>query len=108
MKPMLIVETRDPVEARDTEWMAGLAAAHRRNGHSTRVLLAENGVFAARAGASGNALPALLKGGVEVFADRFALVERGIRERDLAPGVKPAEIELVLAQMEAGGLVMWR
>ena len=108
MKPMLIVETRDPVELRDTEWMADLAVAHRRNGNSTRVLLAENGTFAARTGASAANVQALTKAGVEVFADRFAMAERGIRERDLAPGVKPAEIELVLAHMETGGSVMWR
>jgi hypothetical protein len=43
-----------------------------------------------------------------VFADRYALRERGIRDGDLAKGVKPAELDAVVDALEAGVSVMWR
>ena len=108
MKRYMIVETRDPHEARDVEWMAELAANLERGGASAALVLAENGVFAGRAGASASALPKLIDAGCEVFADRYALRERGIRDGDLAKGVKAADLDIVVAALEAGVSVMWR
>jgi hypothetical protein len=43
-----------------------------------------------------------------VFADRYALRERGIRDADLAKGVKAADLDVVVDALEAGVSVMWR
>jgi sulfur transfer complex TusBCD TusB component (DsrH family) len=108
MQYYMIIETRDPQDARDVEWMAELAANLQRSGASATVMLAENGVFAARAGAASPALRTLTDAGCQVFADRYALRERGIRDGDLAKGVKPTELDAVVDALEAGVSVMWR
>lgn len=108
MKRYLIVETRDPTDSRDHDWMVGLAAGLNQAGAPATVLLAENGVFAARNGAVAEALQAALKTGCTILADRYALRERGIREGDLVQGVKVVEIDVVLDALEAGAAVMWR
>ena len=108
MKHYMIVETRDPFEQHDTEWLAVLAAGLKRGGAKSAVMLAENGVFAARASAAAAPLQTLTRAGVDVFADRFALRERGIRDAELALGVKPADLDLVVDQLEAGAIVMFR
>jgi hypothetical protein len=104
----MIIETRDPHDARDVDWIAELAANLQRNGAQAAVMLAENGVFAARAGAAGSALRTLTDAGCQVFADRHALRERGIRDADLAKGVKGADLDVVIDALEAGVSVMWR
>jgi hypothetical protein len=108
MAHYMIIETRDPQDARDVEWMAELAATLQRNGSTATVMLAENGVFAARTGASAPALRTLTDAGCQVLADRYALRERGIRDGDLAKGVKAAELDAVVDALEAGVSVMWR
>ena len=109
MKQYMIVETRDPFEQRDCEWLAGLAATFKRRGETSIVMLAENGVFAARAdAASPSPLQELIKAGVEVYADRFSLRERGIGAGELRPGINAAELDLVVDHLETGAAVMFR
>jgi intracellular sulfur oxidation DsrE/DsrF family protein len=50
----------------------------------------------------------LTDAGCQVFADRYALRERGIRDADLAKGVKAADLDVVVDALEAGVSVMWR
>jgi hypothetical protein len=107
VKRYMIIETRDPEDARDADWVAAMASDLRRNGEAASVLLAENGVLAARAGAA-SPLQDLTDAGCPVFADRFALKARGINEKDLAPGVTPAELDLVIDALNAGAAVVWR
>ena len=108
MRDLLIVETRDPVEVRDVEWGAGLLADAQGSGSTTCMMLAENGVFAVRKEALAPCLVPLIDEGVMVLADRFALRERGISETDLAPGVAPADLSVVVDWLEAGASVLWR
>jgi hypothetical protein len=108
MKQYLIVETRDPSDSRDHDWMVRLAGGLKQAGAPATILLVENGVFAARNGAAAEALQAALKNGCTVLADRYSLRERGIRDADLAKGVKTSELDVVLDALEAGASVMWR
>ncbi len=108
MKQYLIIETRDPIECRDVDAMASLAADLARSGASASVLLTDNGVFAARIGAATDALDVLSSAGVGVFADNFSLSERGIESASLAPGVRPATVDLVIDRLLEGASVMWR
>ena len=108
MKNMAIVETRDPVEVRDVEWSADLLARTRRAGGASTLMLAENGVLAARASAPATFLIRLMGQGVDVVADRFALAERGIAEADLAPGISGADLGVVVDWLAAGDHVLWR
>ncbi len=110
MTRYMIIETRDPHDARDFAWMAELACNLQRNGAATSVVLAENGVFAAlRAGeTSASALRVLTDAGCEVLADGYALRERGIRDTDLASGVSSVDLNVVVDALEAGFSVLWR
>ena len=71
----------------------------RRAGSDVTLFLVQNGVLPARAGADGDALHEALAAGVEVLVDDFSLRERGIGERDVARGVKPAPIDVVAARL---------
>lgn len=107
MKELLIVETRDSAEHRDTENMAQLAAGLSRRGVKVSILLAENGAFSARRCGDGG-LAAAMREGVAVAVDRFALEERAIRLEDLNEGIAAADIDHVVDRLAAGASVIWR
>jgi hypothetical protein len=90
MKHYMIVETRDPADSRDVDWIADVAAALQRRGARASVLLIENGVLAARAEAEAPALLAAIKAGCPVMADRYSLRERGVRDVELNRGIVAA------------------
>ena len=108
MKDYLIVETRDLHDTRDADWTAALAVAFAKKRSKATVFLAENGVLAARAAYDAPMLVQLAKKGVKVFADRFALEERGISLNELAKGIEPAEIDFLAEGLAAGATVIWR
>jgi hypothetical protein len=108
MKHYMIIETRDPAECRDVRWTAALAADLKRSGAEATLMLADNGVFAARVGAEADDLRTALAAGCKVLAERYALRERGIRDNDLVRGVAAAELESIIDAMEAGAMIMWR
>jgi len=108
MKHYMIIETRDPVECRDVQWTAALAADLKKSGAEATLMLADNGVFAAREGAEAEGLRLALAAGCKVLAERYALRERGIRETDLTRGVVATELETIIDAMKAGALIMWR
>ena len=108
MKDMMVVETRDPLECRDVEWSAAMLSGLSEAGVACTLMLAENGVLAARASARSNLLSGLVEGGVEILADRFALAERGIADSELAAGVAGADLGVVIDRLAAGGAVIWR
>jgi intracellular sulfur oxidation DsrE/DsrF family protein len=103
----LLVESRDSFEstaARDhVEWAAQL----RRRGRDVTLYLVQNAVLACRSGASKEELQEAVAAGIEVLADDFSLRERGIRETDIARGVRPASIGLLVERLAAGWKVMF-
>jgi hypothetical protein len=108
MKDMMLVETRDPIECRDVEWSAILLSGLSAAGVGCTLMLAENGVLAARGSARGNLLSGLVDSGVEILADRFALAERGIADSELTAGVAGADLGVVIDRLAAGNTVIWR
>lgn len=108
MKNYLIVESRDFLESQDAEWTGSLAIAINRKRQSAAVFLTENGVLAARAAYDAPILRQLIKKGVRIYADSFALAERGIGLRDLAKGIEVADIGIVADRMMDGASVIWR
>ena len=107
MKQCLIVETRDPVDHRDFDWMASLALRMHEEGMPVSILLTENGVLGARPGVA-PCLQRLIDQRVTISVDRVAMRERGIAEDKLMPGLVPAEIDVVVDSLEAGAAVLWR
>jgi sulfur relay (sulfurtransferase) complex TusBCD TusD component (DsrE family) len=108
MSNYILIETRDPFESRDTQFVEQTAAALKQHGHEVTVFLIQNGVLAARRNARETYLPRLMKAGVNLLADDFSLCERGIETPELQPGVQPSSVEtLVDALLQENTKAFW-
>jgi predicted peroxiredoxin len=94
MTRYVFIESRDPFESRDTEFLEETAVAVKQRGHDVTVFLVQNGVLAARE--SVGRLGRLAKAGVTLLADDFSLRERGIRADELAPGIQESGIDALV------------
>jgi hypothetical protein len=103
----LLIESRDSFTAQVVSGHVELAVGLRRAGNAVTLYLVQNGVLPARAGADGGSLHEAIAAGVQVLADDFSLRERGIGETDLARGVKPAPIWVVVERLAASWKVMF-
>jgi sulfur relay (sulfurtransferase) DsrF/TusC family protein len=101
----LFIESRDPWESTDTRTFHETAIALARSRPVT-VFFVQNGVLAARAGATATGLDELKRAGIEVLADDFSLRERGISER-IDPRVKASPLDAVIDQLAEGRKVLW-
>jgi hypothetical protein len=107
MDRYLFIESLDPFESNDVDHNWALAGGLARDGHQVTLFLVQNGVLAARRNPRADALRKLADLGVQVLADEFSLRERGIRPNVLAPGVKPAPLDVVVEQLAEGRKVLW-
>ncbi|HJQ68703.1 MAG TPA: DsrE family protein [Blastocatellia bacterium] len=108
MSRYLFIESRDPFESRDVQFVVETAAALKRSGQDVTVFLVQNGVLAARAGARASQLPMLAEEGIRLLADDFSLGERGLRAADLMGGVKESGIDtLVDLLAQEGTKAIW-
>ena len=90
MTRYVFIESRDPFESRDTQFVHDSAIAVRERGHDVTVFLVQNGVLAARK--STRRVERLAEAGVTLLADDFSLRERGINTEELAQGVQQSGI----------------
>ncbi|MGH8129811.1 MAG: DsrE family protein [Steroidobacteraceae bacterium] len=107
MSKYLLIEARDPFSSNAVLGHVELAVALRRSGSDVSLYLVQNGVLPCRSGADGEALHEALSAGVEVLADDFSLRERGIGDRDIARGVRPAGIDVVIKRLAESWKVMF-
>jgi hypothetical protein len=107
MAGYVLVAARDPWDAPQNEHVFELAGSLARARDSVSVYLTENGVLAARAGGGERWLGPLLSAGVSVFADPFALAERGIGRDRMVDGVVPAPIEALVELLAEGRQSLW-
>ena len=107
MHNYLLIESRDSFGQPDGGFCAELAHTLAAAGHGVSVLLVQNGVLPARAGAHATGIAALLAAGVPVLADEFSLAERGIAAQQLAGGVRSTPLSIVIDRMVEGCKVLW-
>jgi predicted peroxiredoxin len=107
MAKYLLIESRDPFEAKDVDYFHRLATSLARKGHDVTLFLLQNGVLPARAGADGAALTEARAAGVQILADDFALRERGIGPERLVEGVLAADLDAVIDRLAAGHTTLW-
>ena len=106
MKRYIFIESRDPFESRDTQFVEDTAVAVKERGHEVTVFLVQNGVLAART--SVRRLGRLAEAGVTLLADDFSLRERGIGADELAPGIRESGIDaLVDALVQENTKALW-
>lgn len=92
----LFIETRDPFESRDVQFVVDTAVALKQRDNEVTVFLVQNGVLAARRNARVSHLPGLPKAGIRLLADDFSLRERGIRADEMMPGIQQSSIEALV------------
>lgn len=107
MENYLLIESRDTFDVRGPGFCCELAGRLLRRGDRVSVLLVQNGVLPARAGARAGALAELAVAGAEVMADDFSLRERAIAADALISGVTPVSLEVVVDRMTAGWKIIW-
>jgi sulfur relay (sulfurtransferase) complex TusBCD TusD component (DsrE family) len=105
MTNYLLIESRDPFESNDVAYYYDLARGLVEAKNQVTLLLVQNAVLAARSSANAPALRALVKAGVTVLADAFALQERGIT--NVLDGVQSSSIDIVADHLEAGHKTLW-
>ena len=107
MAKFLIVESRDLMEYRESDFVLNLASSLKKKGNETTLYLVENGVLAARKGSEdASKLTALSKEGVKVLAEDLSLNMRGVKDR--AEGVSESTMD-ALADLVLDGAdkVIW-
>jgi len=107
MAGYVLIAARDPWDGPEQESVFELAATLARARDSVSIYLTENGVLAARAGGGERFLDPLLSAGVSVFADPFALAERGISDQRIVSGVVTAPIEHLVDLLAEGRSGLW-
>ena len=106
MASYVFIESRDPFESRDTQFVEETAIAVKERGHEVTVFLVQNGVLAARG--SVRRLGRLAQAGVTLLADDLSLRERGITAGELAHGVRESGIDaLVDALVQKNTKALW-
>jgi len=105
MSKYLLIESRDPFEAKCFSQRCELALTLLAESTGVTVFLVENAVLGARAGAKAPGLEKLARAGVSVMADEFALRERGIN--DLAPHVQAAPLDSLVGALAGGAKTLW-
>jgi len=105
MTRYLLIESRDPFEAKCFSQRCDLALTLLGESTGVTVFLVENAVLGARAGAKAPGLERLAKAGVSVLADEFALRERGIIE--IAPHVTAAPLDSLVGALAGGAKALW-
>jgi predicted peroxiredoxin len=106
MARYVFIESRDPFESRDTQFVEETAIAVKERGHEVTVFLVQNGVLAVRA--SVRRLGRLADAGVTLLADDLSLRERGITAEELAVGVRESGIDvLVDALVQENTKALW-
>lgn len=107
MAKYLFIESRDPFDSLDSQYLTDLIQGVAARGNQTVLFLVQNGVLPARKGSRHNeAISKLLSDKVKVLADGFSLRERAVRA--LVDGVETADMDrLVDLLMEPGTKTIW-
>jgi predicted peroxiredoxin len=107
MRDYLLIESQGEYDAKSASAFLAMAAALKQRGSDVEIMLVQNGVLPARAGAEATALASVVAAGVGVWADEFSLRERALRAASLMPGVRAAPLSKVIERMTDGWNVFW-
>lgn len=102
MAHYVFIESRDPFDSRDVQFVADTATDLKSGGNDVTVYLVQNGVLGARKGAQGSSVPKLAAAGVRLLADDFSLRERGIASPECVAGIKESNIDALVDMLVAG------
>jgi hypothetical protein len=107
MPNYLMIESRDPFESRGFAQRCELALTLRADGAGVTLFMVENAVLGARQAARLREFDKLVRAGVRLLADEFALRERGMAADALAPQIAPASIDALIGELAGGAKAIW-
>ena len=107
MSAYTVIESRDPLESTGPEKTRKLAAELAEQGNDVTIFLVQNGVGCARRGVLDSEFESLKASGIRIYADEFALRERGIVENGMSAVVQSEGLETLLDQLTAGNKMLW-
>jgi intracellular sulfur oxidation DsrE/DsrF family protein len=107
MSHYLFIQSQDPFTEIHTHHQFDLIGQLHDAGHQVVVLLVQNGVTPARRDAKSDLFDDIVRRGVTVRADHFALMQREIGDADLKDQIGVADMDLVIYAMLAGHKVIW-
>ena len=110
MAQYLLIESRDPFEFADTNYMYDLAGDLSDKGNNVTLFLVQNGVLCARRNVKDNPVAGLRQKApsVRVEADDFSLRERGISTSGLAEGISVSNVDnLVDRLVQSDTKIVW-
>lgn len=107
MRTYLLIDSRGAFEAPTAQAFYDLARGLVKEGARVELMLIQNGVMCARRNARHEDIDAVIKGGVAVFADEFALRERAFPHSELVDGVKPVNLATIVDRLADGWNVVW-
>jgi predicted peroxiredoxin len=107
MANYLLIESRDPFDSNDTQFVYDLATNLKKQGNEVTVFLVQNGVLPARKSPFSSKLNDLVQAGVKVVADDFSLRERGITNNRLVGGITASDVDFVVDRLADGWKAIW-
>jgi predicted peroxiredoxin len=107
MANYLLIESRDPYDSNDVQFVYDLATNLKKQGNEVTVFLVQNGVLPARKSPRSTKLDELVKAGIKVVADDFSLRERGITNNRLVPGVTATGVDTIVDRLADGWKTIW-
>lgn len=107
MRNYMLIESQGEHEAKTVSDFFAMAASLRLCGAGVEIMLVQNGIMPARAGAAAEALAGALQAGIAVWADEFSLRERALPAASLVDGVTAAPLGRVIERMAAGWNIIW-
>ena len=99
MTNYIFIESRDPFDSGDLQFVEETATALKQRGHEVTLFLVQNGVLACRRNLRDSYLARLAEVGVTVLADDFSLRERGMPDADLPSSVQQSNIEILVGTL---------
>ena len=110
MAQYLLIESRDPFEFADANYMYDMAGDLSKNGNNVTLFLIQNGVFCARQNVKNNPVTSLRQKApdVRVEVDDFSLRERGISTGGLETGITVSNVDnLVDRLVQSDTKIVW-
>jgi len=107
MANYLLIESRDPYDSNDVQFVYDLATNLKKQGNEVTVFLVQNGVLPARKSPRSTKLDELVKSGVKVLADDFSLRERGITNNRLVGGITATGVDVIVDRLADGWKAIW-
>lgn len=96
MKNLVILESRDPFESKDTDFVKTLVLEVTRGGGTATVFLVQNGVLATRRSARSSYLSQLAEAGAKIMIDIFAMHERAISKDEIHSFLELSDLDRMI------------